>query len=107
MRLHLDESMPSAVAEGLRRRGYDVTVSSEAGLLAASDEKQLAYAAREDRILVTRDQDFLRLNAQRTDHAGIIFWTQRQRSLGQLIRAIDSLFVARTLAELRGQVVFL
>ena len=81
IRFHLAESMPNAVAEGLRRRGIDVTTSSEAQLLAAKDEEQLAFATRETRVLVTRDQDFLRLNASGIKHAGIVYWTERQLNL--------------------------
>lgn len=44
IRLHLDENCPYAIAEGLRRRGIDVTTTSEAGLMGATDEEQTAYA---------------------------------------------------------------
>ncbi len=86
IRFHLDESMPNVVAEGLRRRGFDITTSIEAGLITATDPEQLAFSLREGRLLITRDQDFLRLSAQGAEHAGIVFWTER-RSVGQLIRA--------------------
>ena len=44
MRFHLDEHLPHAIAEGLRRRGIDVTTTVEAGLRGASDDVHLAYA---------------------------------------------------------------
>ena len=34
IRFHLDENVPLAVAEGLRRRGVGVTTTSQAGLLS-------------------------------------------------------------------------
>ena len=37
LRFHLDEHVPRAVAQGLRRRGIDVTTSTEAELLAQAD----------------------------------------------------------------------
>jgi predicted nuclease of predicted toxin-antitoxin system len=106
IRFHLDESMPNAVAEGLRRRGFDITTSIESGLIAASDPDQLAYSLREERLLITRDQDFLRLNAQGVEHAGIVFWTER-RSVGQLIRAVDAMTLDHASEELRGRVVYM
>ena len=99
--------MPSAVGQGLQLRGVDVTTSKDAELLGASDEKQLAFALRESRVLLTRDKDFLRLSARGTEHSGIVFWTQRHRPLGPFIRAVDVLSFARTVEDLRGQVVFL
>jgi predicted nuclease of predicted toxin-antitoxin system len=53
IRFHLDESMTNAVADGLRRRGVDITTSSDAGLLSASDEEHLDFGRRERRVVVT------------------------------------------------------
>lgn len=44
VRFHLDESVESAIADGLRRRSIDVTMTPEVGLLGASDEEQVAFA---------------------------------------------------------------
>ena len=65
MRFHLDEHLPHAIAEGLRRRGIDVTTTVEAGLRGASDDVHLAYALEQQRVIVTNDLDFLVL-ANRT-----------------------------------------
>jgi hypothetical protein len=43
IRFHLDECCDPAIANGLRRRGIDVTTSQEAGLLEAKDEEQAQY----------------------------------------------------------------
>ena len=51
----LDESVSSASAKGLRMRGIDVKMSSEEGLIGASDEEQLAYALLQSRVIFTFD----------------------------------------------------
>ncbi len=107
IRFHLDESMPNSVAEALRHRGLDVTTSQSAQLLGASDEDQLAFAMQTGRVIVTRDQDFLRLNSRGSTHAGIVFWTERQRTIGQLAGALATLTNDVTAADLRNQVRFL
>jgi len=99
--------MPNAVAEGLARHGFDVTPSGEAALLSASDEMQLAFALGEGRVLITRDRDFLRLHAAGHQHAGVVVWTERQRSVGQLIRSLDALSIDQTAEALRGTVTYL
>ncbi len=71
IRFHLDEHIPSAVAAGLRRRNIDVTTSVEAGLVGADDPAQLAFATTSGRVLVTYDDDFLRLHNEGAAHAGI------------------------------------
>ncbi len=106
IRFHLDENMPHAVADGLRRRDVDVSTTTDAGLVGATDEKQLAFAHAENRVIVTRDADLLRLDAGGAAHAGIVFWTER-RSMGQLISALDMLGLDQTQEEMRSRVVFL
>jgi hypothetical protein len=49
IRFHLDENCDRAIAEGLRRRGVDVTTTPEAGLMEAADEAQAAYVLSERR----------------------------------------------------------
>lgn len=95
------------MAEGLTRRGIDVTTSQDAHLLGAKDDEHLVFDRREQRVLVTRDPDFLRLHATGTQHCGIIFWTERQRSLGQLIGALDALTLDIASGDLQNTVLYM
>jgi predicted nuclease of predicted toxin-antitoxin system len=105
-RFHLDESVNPAIAEGLRLRGIDCTTSREAGLLGASDEEQLAFAMSHHRTLVTTDDDFLAL-APHHSHAGVLYWHQERRSIGEVIRRIVRLCEQHTPEAIRNQVMFL
>ena len=60
IRYHLDEHMDTAIAVGLRRRGIDVATTIEAGLLRASDPKQIAFATD------LRDSELIGISADRT-----------------------------------------
>ncbi len=106
MRFHLDESMHNAVADGLRSRNRDCTTAKQAGLIAARDDEHLAYALAEGRVIITRDEDFLILDAEGTSHAGIIYWCEKTH-FGQLIKDLDTLCFAMSAEEMRGKVVFL
>lgn len=88
IRFHLDEHIPTAVVAGLRRRGIDVTTTVEADLLHATDEEHIAFALRNDRVLVTHDEDFLILASRGTPHAGIAFCHQESRSIGEIIQGL-------------------
>ena len=105
-RFHLDESVNPAIAEGLRLRGIDCTVTREVGLRGASDEEQLAFATSQHRIIVTTDEDFLAL-APRQPHLGILYWHQERRSIGEVIRRIVRLCEQHTAEAIRNQVMFL
>lgn len=85
MKFYLDEHIPKGVVEGLSRRGVDVLTVREAGRSGDSDEKQLAFATREARVLVTFDDDFLKLDATGIPHAGIVFSQTGRHTVGELI----------------------
>ena len=71
IKFYMDEHVPRAVVEGLRRRGVDVLRAQEAGMLGAGDEQHLALALRERRVIFTQDADFLRLHAAGRPHESL------------------------------------
>ncbi len=107
IRYHLDEHVDPAVAAGLRQRGVDVTTTVEAGLARASDEDQLAFAAAQGRVFVTRDRHFLVLDSEGIRHAGIAFWHSKRRNVGQLVLDLVLLWRAVNAEEMRERVEYL
>ena len=108
LQFHLDENLTTKIAKALRKRGRDCTTCSNAGLIGATDEQQWEYVGQEGRIIITADQDFLRMNAVDTEHPGIIFWTKSASyPFGQLVKAIDEICYEKTADELRGTVTYL
>lgn len=73
VRFYTDEHIASAIVDGLRRRGIDVLTTREAGMRGSSDAAQLARAQADGRVMVSQDDDFLRLHAQGTKHSGIVY----------------------------------
>lgn len=104
-KFHLDENMPVIISSALQKRGVDITTSNEAKLIGASDIEQLEFALNENRVIITRDSDFLRLHASGIQHAGIVFWTQKVRSPEYLIRSLDMLPLTTT--SMYGNVIYL
>lgn len=79
VRFHLDEHVDPAAA-ALHRARIDVTTTIQAELRTQDDEAHLRFARDEGRVIVTRDQDFLRLARGALDHPGIVFYTAIKRS---------------------------
>jgi uncharacterized protein with PIN domain len=104
IRFHLDESAHGRLATALRHRGIDVTTTADARLVSASDERQLAFAYGESRILVTHDSDFLQLHQAGVMHAGIVYCPPGNRSLGHMVRHLCLLHDCLTAEEMRGRV---
>jgi predicted nuclease of predicted toxin-antitoxin system len=88
VKFYLDEHIPKGVVEGLRRRGMDVLTVQEADRSGDSDEKQLAFPTREGRVLVTFDDDFLRLDTTGVPHTGIVFSQTGRYTVGELIESL-------------------
>ncbi len=84
-----------ALVQSLRRRGMDVVTAQERGLQEADDADLLVDALRDERVLLTNDQDFLVLGAEYSARgetfAPIYYWPQQQRTIGELLRKIVQL----------------
>ncbi|MFT3883495.1 MAG: DUF5615 family PIN-like protein [Gemmatales bacterium] len=107
MKFHLDENVDPAHGDGLRRHGLDVTISGEIGLNGTEDEEQLAFAHSHGRVLVTQDKDFLILSAKGAQHAGIAYWKQGTRSIGQVIQSLIELHEIVPPDDMAGQIEYL
>lgn len=104
---HLDENCSKAIATALRLRGIDVTTTPEAGLRGATDAEQTAFASRQDRVIVTRDRDFLRLHAAGVPHAGIAYFDMDRQAIGELIDALVLLWEVYGPSEMTNRVEYL
>ncbi len=107
---YADENVKSAIVEGLRRRGMEITTAQERGQRQTADEVLLATATEEGRLLLTNDADFLRIHhrwmASGRHHAGIVFW-RRDLPIGPTIRKIIQIACALLIESVRDRVHFL
>lgn len=78
------------MAKGLRHRGVEVLTVNEAEMLGARDEEHLEFARTEECIIVSHDDDFLRLVAEGHSHSGLVY-VPRERSIGEMIRRLRRL----------------
>jgi uncharacterized protein with PIN domain len=106
VRYYTDENISRAVINGLRQRGVDVLSVPDANMMGASDEEHLAFALEQGRIIVTHDDDFLRLATSGRAHAGIVYGSQ-QLSVGKMIRALVLIYDVLTLEDMKNKVEFL
>ena len=88
IKLYLDEHIPLAVAQGLRRRGIDVQTTQEADNSGSPDQRQILFACQDGRVIVTFDSDFLSLATGGIRHCGIIFCSASKYSIGELISVL-------------------
>ena len=113
VRLYFDaDSMERGLLVGLRARGVDATTALEAGMASATDDEQLEFARREDRVLVSfNGSDFCRIHTRLlstgNSHAGIVLMPQQRYSIGERLRRLLKLIAGRTAEEMNNRLEFL
>ncbi|WNN87550.1 DUF5615 family PIN-like protein [Gloeocapsopsis dulcis] len=74
-KFYANENFPLNFVKELRRLGYDVLTSAEAGQAnqSISDESVLKFACQHERVVITLNhEDFITLHKQGKKHSGII-----------------------------------
>jgi len=111
IKIYANESVPIAVAEGLRRRGIDARSCRDVENYGLTDEQQLDYARQNCFVIFTHDDDFLKLNIEHAahgkEHAGVIYAHQRSFSIGECIRRIKIIVDILSPEEMKNHVEFL
>ncbi len=109
--LYMDVHVPSAVTEGLRRRGVDVLTSQEDGTREADDEALLQRATELGRALFTQDNDLLMIASQWQQQArefgGVICSHQLGAGIGSVVEDLELISAGSTQDELRNRVIYL
>ena len=59
------------------------------------------------RVVITQDVDFLRLHAEGTPHAGIVFWRQQTRSIGEVRRRVLLIHATMSPDDMKNRVEYL
>ncbi len=105
-KLHLNEHLSPRLAEQLSKYGFEVTSTVGKGMIEADDDEQLAFAASNQRAIVSfNHKDFAVLHAQYMaegkEHWGIILSTEENMRVmrHRLLRLLNSL----TAEELKNQ----
>ena len=77
MKFYLDEDISPKVSEVLRNNNVDALSAHEVGMIQATDLEQLEFAAKNLRVMVTRNRnDFIRLTVrffnEMRPHCGVL-----------------------------------
>ena len=107
--LYLDEDMNNMVATLLRSRGIDAVTVQKSDMLGKSDQEQLAYAAANDRCILTHNRvDYEDLHLQYAQanliHSGII--VVPQKSPYEIVDRVMILLDSMTADEIANQLLY-
>lgn len=106
VRYFLDENMPPGLARQLKESGIDVSSVHKLETFGEDDPNLLELATEENRVMCTRDADYVRMARAGAQHAGIVFFEKGQRNIGYIVRSLQNIANQRTSAEMRNLVEF-
>lgn len=89
VRFYLDENVPVAIAEQLKRRGIEAITARDLGRLGNSDLNHLQRAAEMGYVLCTHDADYVEMAAAGAEHAGIVFGQQHKHRIWDWVRFLE------------------
>lgn len=107
IKLYIDEDLTDRLAVALRSRGYDAVSAHEVNMRGKTDEVQLEYATKHNRVILTRNVKHF-INLQREyyknglSHNGII--VTNYLPLKELIRRITKFFNEKHQTEMKNRV---
>ena len=108
---YFDHNMQTAVVASLRANGFDVLTALEDEYDRHPDEDVLDRAMFLKRVVVTHDQDFLEIAADRQirseEFPGIIFSHSGKSSIGTMVADLTLISEAATYEELLNQVTWI
>jgi len=91
-----DTHIAKAVSIQLREKGVDALRCEDVGLAEASDEKLLQYATDNNRVMVSQDEDFIKLHSayqnEHKKHKGIFKFNRLQREAQISVIVTECLF---------------
>jgi hypothetical protein len=110
IKLYLDEDVPLAFALALLNRGADVLTTQDAGNIGLSDEEQLIFATRGERVFFTHNKrDFILLHNKylslSKEHYGII--VSDQLPIGTLLKRFMKLWFCLDASDMKNRIEFL
>jgi hypothetical protein len=103
----LDENIPVAIADQLRRRGIEVMTVRDLDTLGDSDEHHLTRATQLGYVLCTYDADYIDLIANGAEHAGIVKGQADKHWIGEWVKGLELIHAVYTAEDMHNHVEYL
>jgi hypothetical protein len=107
----MDHHVPSAITDGLRRRGVDMLTAFEDETALWDDERLLERATQLGRVLFSQDRDFLILSRgwlrSGREFVGLVYAHQLSITVGEAIRDLELIAGVYDPEDMRNRIEFL
>ena len=106
MKFLADEHIESSIVTGLKLLGIDAISVNEAGKRESDDEEILRFAKENDRVIITRDSNFVKLHRKGAAHAGIVF-ISKFLAIGKTIGEIEKVSVLFESEHIKNTIIYI
>ena len=107
IKFYLDENVTAEIAAGLWTRAIDVLTTAEAENKGVTDTAQIVFALSQERVIITHDRDFLRLDSQGVTHAGIVYCAKQSRTVKQMLRRLVIIYAEIPAEEMLNHIEYI
>jgi hypothetical protein len=111
LRFYMDVNVPRAISVRLKLNGIDVLTAQEDGANLLDDEALLRRSTELQRVLFTRDSDFIRKAAKNQSvgahFMGIVFAHQLKVGIGRCVEDLVLMALVLDETEMHDRIVFL
>lgn len=104
MKFYLDEHIDPVIGDLLEDNGHNVTRTTE-NELGLSDKEHVQRALEEKCLVITMDDDFLRIASEENDFPGIVFVTGYYKPK-KIAESIDSKVGGLTVGQTKDSVIY-
>ena len=106
MKFLADEHIELSIVTGLKFLGIDAISVNEADKRESDDEEILSFAKDNDRVIITRDSDFIKLHKRGAEHAGIVF-ISKFLAIGKIIGEIEKISMLFEPEHIKNTVIYI
>jgi predicted nuclease of predicted toxin-antitoxin system len=109
IRFYFDEHLSRALAESLRRSGYEVILAVDIGMVQKDDDSEhLPFAQEQELVMVTCDRPFAGRTMMIIEHSGLICLSENLRkNISASARALVQFAENYTSEDVKGIVYWL
>ncbi|WP_426239792.1 DUF5615 family PIN-like protein [Pararhizobium sp. DWP1-1-3] len=103
MRFLVDAQLPPALARWVTLNGHDAAHVADIGMQAATDRQIWDYALAEDRVIITKDEDFAQRKVLAHHSPAIVWMRWRNTRRQELLTRFETVLPAVLAALARGE----
>lgn len=104
IKVYAHENIERSIIFSLEQKGFDITSVNRENMRGLSDKDQFDFAVKNERVVLTRDSDFLKICEGR-EHPGVLYIPKR-RKRKEIVKRVVRILELLDSDDLEDQILF-